>query len=209
MNEPIDLLLSGIDELPSDGYPVGSFSSQALRTLADAFAQRRIRRSAETGIGKATLLLSHFSESHTVFTPFDPYEYVRPLMTSPLMRHDRLGLVIGPSQRTVPRFSFDQQLDVALIDGPHAFPFPDIDYYFFYQRLAADALLVINNIHIPTVRTLFNFLNEEMMFSLIAVHDKTAIYRRTGQEMFDPECDGWLYQGYNIKRAPPELRQYV
>lgn len=176
-------------------------TAPVLEAIHDHASRISIRNSAETGCGKSTLLLSWLSESHTVFTleaygemPCASFENVR---NSDLLRQDAVRFVLGPSQRTVPEFSFEATLNLALIDGPHGFPFPMLEYYHLYPQLERDALLIVDDIHIPTVNWLYRFLADDAMFEEVEVVEDTAFFRRTDQPTFDPLGDDWWLQAYN------------
>jgi hypothetical protein len=93
-----------------------------------------VRHSIETGSGASTLLFSHLSEDHTVFAMDAGTGSIRAIETSPLLRRETVTFVEGPTQVTLPLHVFPHRLQVALIDGPHGYPFPDLDYY-LYQHL--------------------------------------------------------------------------
>jgi hypothetical protein len=122
---------------------------------------------------------------------------------SPLLRPDVVTFVEGPTQATLPAYRFTEKLQLVLLDGPHAYPFPDLEYYFLYPHLETGALLILDDIHIPTVHNLFEFLRRDAMFELEEVVEKTAFFTRTGAPVFDPFGDGWQDQNYN---ARPLLR---
>ncbi len=167
-----------------------------MRAIAAHAAERTIHHSAETGCGATTLLLSHLSQSHTVFT-LDAGGSLSTVRNSPLLRPGVVTFVEGPSQQTLPKFHFDAKLQLALIDGPHAHPFPDLEYYYFYPQLDTGALLVLDDIHIRSIHNLFEFLRSDAMFRLDAVVRTTALFTRTDAPTFDPFGDGWEQQGYN------------
>jgi hypothetical protein len=96
-------------------------------------------------------------------------------------------------------------VDLALLDGPHAYPYPDLEYYCVYQQLRPGALLVIDDIHIPTVHRLFTFLKEDEMFRLAHVERTTAFFVRTAAPTFSPLGDGWEFQAFNTARFPVNL----
>lgn len=159
----------------------------------------------ETGCGASTVLFSRLSRHHTVFTRDDRAEQnssVRFVTDSPLYQPDRVEFVFGPTQKTLPTFQFDIVIDAALIDGPHAFPFPELEYYFIYPHLAADAILIVDDVHIPTLFNLYRFLREERMLAFIGKIGNTAFFRRTGAPTFDPLGDGWDQQEFNRRRFP-------
>jgi hypothetical protein len=157
----------------------------------------------ETGTGKSTLLLSHLSRHHTVFTlAGDQDTSYAAVLASPLLNRESVEFVLGPTQVTLPARHFDRPVQVALIDGPHAYPFPDLEYYHTYPHLDEGALLVLDDVHIPTLFHLFAFLREDPMFQLVEVVGTTAFFRRTSAPTFPPTEDNWWTQTYNWNRFP-------
>jgi hypothetical protein len=206
----IDLprLLAEVTRIAPRLHKAGTFSAVALEAFVRHASARPLRATAETGSGASTLLLSHLSDHHTVFAMDGGTGSVRAVASSPLLRPGIVTFVEGPTQLTLPAYEFRQRLQLALIDGPHAYPFPDLEYYYFYPRLETDALLVLDDIHIPTITNLFDVLRADEMFAVEEVVETTAFFRRTAAPTFPPTEDGWWRQGYN-KRAfdtgPPEL----
>ncbi|PPC97908.1 MAG: methyltransferase [Methylocystis sp.] len=183
-----------------------SAGSMPLRTLL------RIERlltgteifSAETGCGKSTIFFSRIAERHKVFCFDDRGQKASSVdyfMNCPATRPDRLDLVFGPTQLTLPRHEDHVRYDLVLIDGPHGFPFPELEYYYFYPHLKTDGLLVVDDIHIPTISRLADFLSEDQMFEKVEFVGSTAIFRRTDAPVFDPLGDGWWLQAFNRRRA--------
>jgi predicted O-methyltransferase YrrM len=200
-----DALVREIDALPSDWHGAGTCGPAPLRAIAHWAHSRRIRRSAETGTGKSTLLLSHVSADHTVFAIDDTgvSESFKNVRESPLLRRDAVTFVVGPTQQTLPRHEFGAEpLQLVLIDGPHGYPFPELEYYFFLPHLDEGALLILDDVHIPTIFRLFAFLREEAMFDLVGRVATTAFFRRNATPLFDPTGDGWWLQNFNRRRFP-------
>lgn len=123
---------------------------------------------------------------------------------------------------TLPAFHFEHALQAALLDGPHAFPFPELEYYYIYPHMGQGALLILDDIHIRSVHDFFRFLNADAMFRLVEVVDRTAFFRRTPAPLFNPLGDDWWLQGYNrrlllrfvwwekVKKAvPPKLKRAI
>jgi hypothetical protein len=98
--------------------------------------------------------------------------------------------------------TFTEPLQLVFIDGPHGFPFPDMEYWKLYPHIEPGGLLVLDDIHIPTIRHLFNFLREDAMWTLIETVGKTAFFERTNAPTFSPVEDGWWLQNYNTRRFP-------
>jgi hypothetical protein len=186
-------------KLPDGWNKAGSVSNKVLNAILKYCTNRgRLEHSIETGTGKTTLLFSHISKHHLVFS-VDPYDHrsVSTVKTSPLLNRDCVQFVNGPTQKTLPNFHFSFKVQAALIDGPHAWPFPDMEYYYIYQILDEGAVLIVDDIHIPSIRSMFNVIKADEMFMLLEVVGNTAFFQRTDQPMFDALADGWWLQGYN------------
>jgi hypothetical protein len=194
-----------ICEIAPSLHTAGTFPARTFDAILRHAVQKPIRNSAETGSGASTLLFSHVSEKHTVFALDDNSGSVVNVRRSPLLRADRVTFIEGPTQQTLLRHRFADKLQLALIDGPHAYPFPDLEYYFLYPHLDTGALLILDDIHIRSVHNLFEFLRRDAMFDLVEVVGSTAFFRRTAAPVFNPLGDGWPEQGYNKK----PLLQYV
>jgi predicted O-methyltransferase YrrM len=166
---------------------------------------REIEASAETGCGASTIFLSRKSARHKVFCLDDRADgessSARYFLDCPATRHESLEIIYGPTQLTLPKYEDDARYDLVLIDGPHGYPFPELEYFYFYPRLKPGALLVIDDIHIATVGRLADFIAEDRMFDLLEVIETTAVFRRTDAPCFDPYSDGWWRQDYNRRRA--------
>ncbi len=55
----------------------------------------------------------------------------------------------------------------------------------------------MDDIHIPTIGHLFEFLKADDMFALLEVFGHTAFFRRTAAPTFPPTKDNWWLQNYN------------
>lgn len=200
---PYEDLLRDILALPENWHRAGSCGRLPLRAMA-LYGHSPVAHSAETGVGRSTLLLSHLSQHHTVFALDDTglWDSLSKTQTSPLLKREAVEFVLGPTQATLPRHTFPDRLQLVLIDGPHGYPFPELEYYFLYPHLDEDGLLILDDIHIPTVFRLFSFLREERMFDFLGVASTTAFFRRNSTPLFNPQGDGWVYQNYNKSRFP-------
>lgn len=202
----IEQVLTEIGKLPQDWHAVGSVGQEMLQAIVKHVGGRPIMHSMETGSGKTTLLFSHLSRDHKVFA-IEFYgdkatNSVAGVKASPLFNSASVEYIEGPTQLTLPRYTFEHKLQLALIDGPHGYPFPDLEYYYIYPHLEEGALLLVDDIHIATIRHLFDFLKEDDMFELLEVVEKTAFFRRSNVPTFDPLLDGWWLQNYNKARFP-------
>lgn len=188
------------------GYAHGA-GSLPFRTLLriEALLTGETLCSAETGCGKSTIFFSRICGRHKVFCLDDrdrgEASSVGYFMKCPATRLEALEIVFGPTQLTLPAYAGHEPYDLVLLDGPHGYPFPELEYYFFYPHLKTGGLLVLDDIHIPTVGRLADFLAEDRMFEPVEFLGSTAIFRRTDAAAFDPLGDGWWEQDFNRRRA--------
>jgi hypothetical protein len=159
------------------------------------------RRTAETGCGLSTIVLSAIADRHLCFT-VDIGDSLRKVRAEPQLKADAVEFVIGPAQHTVGAWRFEGELDLVLIDGPHGFPFPYLEYYHFYPRIRRGGLLIVDDVHIPTIRHMYDVLRDDSMWRHLGDELTTAFFERTDAPTFDPTGDGWERQNYNLRRFP-------
>ncbi len=174
--------------MPADGIA-------AMAEILDSI--QPVRFSMETGSGKTTLLFSHLSHCHKVFALDSGTGSVANVRNSTLFNSVAVEYIEGPTQRTLPAYDFPQPVDVALLDGQHGYPFPDLEYYFVYPHIRVGGILMVDDIHIPTIRRMYEILRADAMWEELTVSGNLAILRRTDVPGIDAEEDGWWKQGYN------------
>lgn len=208
--------IQAISHIGNEFHKAGVLGSPVILEMYRLTRHFDIIHSLETGCGKSTLLFSQISNSHLCFTlggsATDGDGSLVAVRQSALFNQDGVKFVEGPTQLTLPAFQFDRKFQVIFIDGPHGFPFPNIEYYFLYPHLEEGGLLILDDIHIPTITQLYDFLREDDMFEHIRNVSTTAFFRRTGAELFDPLGDGWWLQQYNIRHlssTPGGLKRKV
>jgi methyltransferase family protein len=201
-DRPIEDTLAQIAALGGDWQSEGSpLPAKVLRAIVRHLPTRPVPHSMETGTGRSTLLFSHLSRDHKVFTLCDGPSYSA-VIACPILNREVVEFVTGPTQLTLPTHAFQHPLAVALLDGPHAFPFAELEYYYVYPHLAPGALLIVDDINIPTIFNLFAFLKDDEMFELVDVVGVTAFFRRTTAPVVSPTGNQWWTQGYNRRRFP-------
>jgi hypothetical protein len=191
-------VLAKIKELPQDWHGSGPLSDKVLEAIA-GYCQDigTIQHSMETGAGKSTLFFSQISQRHVVFA-IDIGKSLSRVRQSPLFHADRVEIVEGPTQQTLPQYEFTDKIQVALLDGPHGYPFPELEYYYIYQHLDTGGLFILDDVNIPTIKRMAEILKKDEMFDCLGTLGKTSFFRRTTAPLFDPLGDGWWDQGYNM-----------
>jgi hypothetical protein len=192
-------------EISNKSHVAGAFSLPVLRRLESLFPTK-VDRTAETGCGKSTIIFSNASSHHSVFC-IDDREHgqessINFFMDCPLTQKERVHLILGPTQITLPKHVHSAPYDVVLIDGPHGYPFPEIEYYYFYPHIREGGMLIIDDVHIATIGRLADFIAEDEMFDFVELVSTTAVFRRNSALTFDPLGDGWWKQDFNRRRIP-------
>lgn len=198
----LEPILKAIARLPRDWHGAGSVPIEVLRAIVRHTEGREILHSLETGSGKTTLLFSNISQDHKVFAVDVGAGSISQVRASPIFKSETVQYIEGPTQLTLPQHNFEHTLQIAMLDGPHGYPFPEIEYWCVYPHLEEDSLLIVDDIQIPTVYNFFCFLKDDEMFELTDVVSTTAFFRRTDAPVFDAYGDGWWLQNYNKVRHP-------
>jgi hypothetical protein len=166
---------------------------------------------AETGCGRTTILFSNKSASHTVFT-FDDKDQenssVNSALDCPLTKTENLRWIFGPTQKTVPSYNHSTY-DAVLLDGPHAWPCPELEYFFFYPHIRNDGFLIVDDVHIPTIARMADVIAEDEMWETAGVFGTTAVFKRTDAPTFFRYGDGWEVQYFNRRRIPQFTDYYL
>jgi hypothetical protein len=199
-------IIDSVKELGAGWQMAGSLPDPVLEKFWSLGKTAELNYTLETGCGRSTLLLSHVSKSHQVFVMClddadvdDSYRLVR---SSPLLNEQAVEFILGPTQKTIPVHQFDRQYDLILLDGPHAYPFVELEYYFIYPHIRPGGYLIIDDLWIPTIHNMFGVLKEDAMFRLDEVVENTGFLIRTDAPTFNPWGDGWENQPYNKTRFP-------
>jgi FkbM family methyltransferase len=162
-------------------------------------------RTVETGCGASTIVFAEYAERHKSYC-YDDRELegssVRYAQEFPGFRDERVCWVFGPTQRTIFEQPPEGHVDVVLLDGPHGYPFPELEYFAFYRCLRPGGVLVVDDIHIPTIHHLYEFLTQDEGFRFDGLSQTTAYFQRTDAQPFDMEGDGWWLQRYNTRSFP-------
>src|SRR5438067_155932 len=167
----------------------------APAALAAILRRGPFQATAETGCGGSTIVLSHVSERHTAFAIDGKDRTIVELRTHSDLRGENVMFVEGETRDTLPGYGFAGELDLVLLDGPHAYPLPQLEFAYLFPRLRAGGWLVLDDIQIPSVYELFRFLRKESAVALEEIAVRTAFFRRVRVEETGP--DGWELQGMN------------
>ncbi len=173
-------------------HPWDAMAPTALHAIA---TRGPFQFSAETGCGGSTILLSRLSQHHTAFAIEGVDRTITGLRDHPDFRHETVRFIEGETMRTIPSCSFESPLDFVLLDGPHAYPLPQLEFAYLFPHIRVGGWIALDDIQIPSVHQLFQFLRGEPSLVLDEVALRTAFFRKTGESNLGP--DGWQHQRMN------------
>jgi predicted O-methyltransferase YrrM len=115
----------------------------------------------ETGCGYSTVAFGVKGARHTVVSP-SPREHdrIRAWCAENGVSTDKVTFIADGSQRVLPAMQPDP-LDLVLIDGCHAVPYPMIDWFYVAERLKVGGHVIIDDTHLRSGKDLQVFLQSE------------------------------------------------
>ena len=172
-----------------------AWDAMAPAALSGILQRGPFQCSAETGCGGSTILLSHASTHHIAFALEGTGRTITELREHSDLRVENVVFVEGETKDTVPGYRFEAPVDLVLLDGPHAYPMPQIEFAYLFPQIKLGGWLVLDDIQIPSVYELFRFLKTESFVIIEEVVVRTAFFRRV--EAVESGPDGWELQGMN------------
>lgn len=165
----------------------------------------------ETGCGKSTVVFLDRGCHHTTCT-YHPEEVTRVVNYCERkgICTDKLDPLIGSTDRELPKLTTSAELDFVLIDGAHEFPFPIIDFHYTENRIRIGGMLAVDDLNIPSVHMLYEFLETEKEWKEICVVRHTAFYRKVAEPTRNKDFMGQLFNQSLVQEGPkPSLFRRV
>jgi predicted O-methyltransferase YrrM len=177
-----------------DGTPTTwGLNREALTALAEEM--REGMTTLETGAGYSTVMFAAANTRHTaIMMCQNEAEGIRSYCQERGLKGTQ-NLIVGFSDKILPSLADSQEkLDLVFIDGGHAFPIPHIDWFYTAPRIKIGGLFVLDDIHIPAVRSLHDFLVGEPQWKLEKVALYTSFFRKIAEDDYPKD---WVAQGIN------------
>jgi methyltransferase family protein len=169
---------------------------ELARFLFDSVSEQS--KTLETGSGISTLAFALRQARHIAITPSaEEVANIRSYAAANQISLDRVEFVIEPSDRYLPRCEASD-LDLVLIDGKHAFPWPIIDWFFTADKLKQNGIVVLDDLQMSSVSMLGDFLREDPRWHLErTLGRRTLILRKISPSVHDVS---WHMQPYITRR---------
>lgn len=156
------------------------------------------KKTLETGSGLSTLVFAIRESEHTAITPnASEVVAIRKYADDNQISLNRVEFVIERSDSYLPRCE-RKDLDLVLIDGKHAFPWPIIDWFYTADKLKQGGILVLDDLQMSSVAILRDFILEDPGWRLERSLGKRALaVRKTSESAHDV---AWHMQPYITRR---------
>lgn len=196
----LDDLLRQPPPVHGDVAPRGIWAAdeELYRDLITRLEPRHV--TLETGAGLSTLVLAAGGAAHHCVTPAAAEVAVlRDALQQRGVPAGKVTFHVDRSDRVLPRL--DLALDLVLIDGGHAYPTPQIDWYYAGACLGQGGLLYLDDLQLPAVAHLGAFLDRDPRWTRLVRTAKWGVWRR---EQSGSLAEEWTDQTF--WRATPQQR---
>lgn len=149
----------------------------------------------EIGAGHTTIIFAIAGSNHVYINPSEDETKRIMEYCSKSNIGNKLSFIHESSDRALTNSkSIPTELDFIFIDGAHRFPFPYIDFHYTESKLKPDGILGLDDIDIPSVKILHDFLCGEDEWQKIVQFSKTAFFKKTSHSKL---VDDWQGQNFN------------
>jgi hypothetical protein len=182
-----------------------------LAWQALAFIERTVQpgmATIETGAGASTIVFAARAADHEVVTPSaDEAERIRAECERRGISTERLRFRIGSSAEVLKAWE-PRPLDLVLVDGAHAFPYPTLDWWFLAPHLKIGGLMLLDDAYMPPVAAVVDHLRTSPAWTLEQpVSFRTAAARKLADEQPPSEWRGERSGGrMSFRYLPPRRR---
>jgi predicted O-methyltransferase YrrM len=154
----------------------------------------------ETGAGNSTIaFLAAGAGTVTSIAPdADLFARIREYCVQNSINVEALREQVAISEESLPqlltRMEGDgERADVALIDGGHGWPTVFVDFCYLFRSLRKGGVLIVDDIHIYSIKELARFLSEDPNVRLTEVLPKTLIFEKIVDRRYLPDFGGQPY----------------
>ncbi len=161
------------------------------------------KRTIETGIGFSTLIFTLNKCMHTSVAPVQQeVDFLKKYFDEHAIECSKTRFIVEKSEIALPGM-LDEKIDVAFIDGRHAFPTPFMDYYYLSLMLEKGGYLLVDDIHLWTGKILYDFLLHDDHWTLYKnILNRTAVFKK---ESLIDHSEWWRQQPYLVKKSKGTL----
>jgi hypothetical protein len=190
--------------LSSAGLTCYGLEPEVLSFIADSVGEGS--RTLETGAGCSTLVFAMRGCEHIAVTPSRPeIDSIARFAEERDISLSMVHFVEDSSDRYLPRCEA-RDLDLVLLDGKHAFPWPILDWFYTADRMRRGGVMLIDDAQLRSVAILAEFMTVDPGWQLARnFSGKALAFRKMRDSIHDV---AWHMQPFTIAapRAGMPLR---
>jgi hypothetical protein len=138
----------------------------------------------ETGSGASTIVFASRGARHTAISP-DPGEHegIKRYCEEQGIPSDQLTFFAGSSHEVLRDEWTPEPLDVVLVDGSHAFPYPVLDWWFTERHVKVGGRVLLDDAYLTSVNVVARYLRHSPSWELESVAgQRTPVFRKLDDE---------------------------
>ena len=168
-------------------------------------------KTLETGAGSSTLVFALKGAKHIAVTPSaSEISLIQQYAAQQDISMSNVEFIQKPSEECLPNLDAEE-LDMVLLDGKHAFPWPMVDWFYTADKLKQGGLMLIDDTEMKPVNILVDFMKSDPGWESVKhFSGKTAVFRKVRASIHDV---AWHMQPYTMpgrfERIVNRLRQMV
>jgi predicted O-methyltransferase YrrM len=141
----------------------------------------------EIGSGVTTLVFASMQSNHICITPNKPeIDKLQAYALKEDILLSTITFINDFSENALPQLKVTQPLDLILIDGKHAFPWPFIDWFYTVNHLKKNGILIIDDTHLLSGKILCDFMKNDPNWQFVEViRGKTEVYKKVSDNLRD------------------------
>jgi predicted O-methyltransferase YrrM len=176
-----------------------------------AFIERTVEpgmATLETGAGASTIVFAARGADHEALTPSaEEAERIEAECARRGISTERVRFRIGSSPEVLRAWE-GRPLDLVLVDGAHAFPYPTLDWWFLAPHVKVGGLILLDDAYMPPVAAVVDHVRGSAAWTLEEPASfRTAVARKLAEEVPDPEWKGERIGGrMSFRYLPPRRR---
>ncbi len=183
-------------QLVSCGFTCYGIGTDVLSFIADSVDQNQ--RTLETGAGCSTLVFALRGTEHIAITPSgSEIELITRYALQREIPLSKVHFVQEPSERYLPACTAEA-LDLVLLDGKHAFPWPIVDWFYTADRVRKGGIMLVDDTQMRSVATLIEFMIVDPAWQLVRnFSNKTLAFLKVRDSAHDV---AWHMQPFNFRQ---------
>jgi predicted O-methyltransferase YrrM len=194
--QPSESLLPEVEarRLASSESVCYGIEEEVLRFLADSVGEGS--KTLETGAGCSTLVFAMRRAQHTAITPSElEIRLIREYAKDNDILLGSVKFIVEPSESYLPKCDLSN-LDLVLLDGKHAFPWPMVDWFFTADRLKRGGLMLLDDVQMRSVAVLAEFMAADPGWEFVrSFSGKTLAFRKVIEKALDV---AWHMQPWTV-----------